>query len=427
MTTVLHLQHQHKMSTIVSITLPKLGESVADATIISWLKKPGDFVKKDELIAEVATDKVDTDLPSEFEGVLEAILVKEGDKANVGSAIATIKVEGDVVQNIPNPLPVFGSTETATTTQAVANNAGRTLNQNATSFLTPVVRNIAAEAGLTTEDLSKIATSGNHNRITKKDILSYLTPPVAQVTPVVIANPKQNLEVTENDEVIELTRMRKLIGAHMVKASQLVPHVTSFTTADVSDLVSWRDSNKEAFTKKNGVKLTYTHIIMQKVIQLLKEYPKLNAWMNGDDEFIIKNDINLGFAAATPDENLIVPNVKAAQKLDVVGLAKSVNALGKAAKSNSLKPTDIERTTFTVSNTGIFGSMMGTPIISVPQVAILALGEIASAPSVIVENGEEKLAIRKKMYLSLSYDHRVIDGAYASKFLKGLKHALETV
>lgn len=415
------------MSTIVSITLPKLGESVADATIISWLKQPGDFVAKDECIAEVATDKVDTDLPSEFEGILESILVQEGETANVDSVIATIRVEGEVLQVAPSSLPTAKTNTVTSTSTSVSHDAGRKLNSNIPSFLTPVVRNIAAEAGLTPEDLAKILTSGSNNRITKKDILSFLAPPQVQAAPVIQTNPKQKLEITDGDDVIILSRMRKLIGAHMVKASQIVPHVTSFTAADVSDLVTWRDNNKDVFTKENGVKLTYTHIIMLKVVELLKEFPKLNAWMNGDDEFIVKENINLGFAAATPDENLIVPNVKNAGSLDIVGLAKSVNALGQAAKSNNLKPSDIERTTFTVSNTGIFGSMMGTPIISVPQVAILALGEIASAPSVIIENGEEKLAIRKKMHLSLSYDHRVIDGAYASKFLKGLKKALETI
>jgi 2-oxoglutarate dehydrogenase E2 component (dihydrolipoamide succinyltransferase) len=415
------------MSTIVSITLPKLGESVADATIISWLKQPGDFVSKDEYIAEVATDKVDTDLPSEFEGVLESILVQAGKSANVGSTIATIRVEGEIAQDTTKPLPNKETKAVSHASPSISNNAGKELNSSTSSFLTPVVRNIAAEAGLTTEDLAKIPTSGSNNRITKKDILSFLSPPQVQAAPVGQNNPKQNLEITDGDDVIVLSRMRKLIGAHMVKASQIVPHVTSFSAADVSDLVAWRDNTKDVFTKENGVKLTYTHIIMKKVVELLKEYPKLNAWMNGDDEFILKQNINLGFAAATPDENLIVPNVKNAGSLDIVGLAKSVNALGQAAKSNNLRPSDIERTTFTVSNTGIFGSMMGTPIISVPQVAILALGEIASAPSVIIENGKEKLAIRKKMHLSLSYDHRVIDGAYASKFLKGLKKALETV
>lgn len=415
------------MSTIVSITLPKLGESVADATIISWLKQPGDFIAKDECIAEVATDKVDTDLPSEYEGVLESILVQEGESAKVGSAIATIRVEGEITHKQGPAIDNTTNQPTVGKTPSNSNQAGRNLNNQAPCFLTPVVRNIAAEAGLTPEDLTKIPSSGANNRITKKDILAYLAPPKTQTGQVTQANPKLNLEITPDDDLITLSRMRKLIGAHMVKASQIVPHVTSFSSADVSNLVKWRDASKDQFSQENGVKLTYTHIIMQKVVEQLKEYPKLNAWMNGDDEFIVKKHINLGFAAATPDENLIVPNVKNAGIMDLPALAKSVNTLGQAAKNNTLKPEDIERTTFTVSNTGIFGSLMGTPIISVPQVAILALGEIASAPSVIIENGEEKLAIRKKMFLSLSYDHRVIDGAYASKFLKGLKQALEGV
>lgn len=411
------------MSTLVSITLPKLGESVADATIISWLKNPGDFITKDEMIAEVATDKVDTDLPSEFEGTLKEILVPAGGVALVGAPIATIEVECDIA---PSTTAQEKSISKNNVQAEKEENevAESSIQSKLPKHLSPVVRNIAAEAGLSPDELKNIPASGSgQTRITKKDILKYLNPEVA-VQPKA-SNPKRELPIASGDEVITLPRMRKLIGEHMTQSVQTIPHVTTFAQIDVTNLVNYREQNKAQWQEENKVKVTYTHLIMKSVVKALQAFPKLNAWMNGDDEFILKKDINLGFAAATPDENLIVPNIKAAQQYDLFGLAKEVSRLGTAAKTKNLAPTDIEQTTFTVSNTGIFGSMMGTPIISIPQVAILALGEIASGPAVVNENGEEKLAIRKLMHVSISYDHRVIDGAYASKFLKSLKEGIE--
>ncbi len=429
------------MQNIVQIKLPKLGESVAEATILTWLKKPGDFIHKDEMIAEVATDKVDTDLPSEYAGTLQEIIVKEGETAAVGAVIATVAIEERQTTSLQPDLQVSKKSEAPqipsesvqepATIQHNGNGSSsrkqiKILQAETPSFLTPVVRNIAAEAGLTPDDLRKIKPTGsNQTRITKKDILAYLSPTTSPI-PAMPTPTKQNLEVLLNDEVTPLSRMRKLIGQHMTQAIQTVPHVTTVVRADVTDLVQWRDAHKERIFEQEKVKITYTHLIMQRVTETLRQFPKLNAWMNGSDELIIKHEINLGFAAATPDDNLIVPNVKSAQDLSLYGLAKQVNRLGKAAKENKLAPSDIEKTTFTVSNTGIFGSLLGTPIISPPQVAVLALGEIESAPGVILENGEEKLAIRKQMYLSMSYDHRIIDGAYASRFLKELKSALQT-
>lgn len=412
------------MSTLVSITLPKLGESVADATIISWLKNPGDFIAKDEMIAEVATDKVDTDLPCEFEGTLKEILVPAGEVALVGAPIAVIEVEGDVKPTAKKEttVPKVANAQT----NAVSQTKNNEVHSQFPKHLSPVVRNIAAQAGLSPEDLKKIPASGSgQTRITKQDILHYLNPPKA--TEVAKSNPKKDLPIHVGDEVIALPRMRKLIGQHMTQSIQTIPHVTTFAQIDVTALVAYREAHKEQWQKQKGVKVTYTHLIMEAVIKALQAFPKLNAWMNGDDEFILKKDINLGFAAATPDENLIVPNIKAVQQYDVFGIAKEVSRLGNAAKTKKLKASDIEQTTFTVSNTGIYGSMMGTPIISIPQVAILALGEIASGPAVVIENGEEKLAIRKLMHVSISYDHRVIDGAYASQFLKALKEIIEAV
>ncbi len=417
---------------IVDIILPKLGESVAEATILKWLKDVGDPVQRDENLAEVATDKVDTDLPSEYEGVLHSILVKEGEVAKVGATIATIEIEGDVSiaeENKRTPESLVSSNRSkqkveSSITEIPVSKESRNL-QNATSlFLTPVVRNIAAEAGLTADDLLRIKPKGsNATRITKKDILSFLNPPTNKKN--AIHDVKRILKIESEDEVVPLSRMRKLIADHLSNSVQTAAHVTSWSEVDVTEIVNWRQAHKEEFLEAHGVKLTYTHLFMQEVVKTLKEFPKLNAWLNGGEELIIKSKINLGFATATPDDNLIVPNLKDASTLGLVGIVKGVNELGSAAKNGKLKPRDIEETTFTVSNTGAYGSLMGTPILSLPQVGILALGEIVSKPAIIIIDGNETIAIRKLMFLSLSYDHRIIDGAYGSNFLKSLKGRME--
>ncbi|MFT4568032.1 MAG: 2-oxoglutarate dehydrogenase E2 component (dihydrolipoamide succinyltransferase), partial [Saprospiraceae bacterium] len=407
---------------IVDIILPKLGESVAEATILKWLKKIGDPIQMDENLAEVATDKVDTDLPSEYKGVLHSILVKEGEVAQVGATIATIEVAGDATIKIEKDehrsekTSDFGNQEQLIKSAKSVNQVvkGNRILQNATSlFLTPVVRNIAAEAGLTADELLRIKPTGsNSTRITKKDILNYLHPPVQK--PLAAHDAKRKLAIEPEDQVVPLSRMRKLIADHMSTSVQTAAHVTSWSEVDVTEIVTWRQAHKEDFIEEHGVKLTYTHLFMQEIVETLKAFPKLNAWLNGGEELIIKNKINLGFATATPNDNLIVPNLKDASALGLVGIVKGVNELGSAAKNGKLKPRDIEETTFTISNTGAYGSLMGTPILSLPQVGILALGEIVSKPSVIMVDGDEIIAIRKLMYLSLSYDHRIIDGAYGS-------------
>jgi len=413
---------------LISILLPKLGESVAEATIIKWLKQVGDKVEIDETIAEVGTDKVDTDLPSEYEGTIAQLLIKEGEVVDVGAPIAIIEVVGNrssIIKETPdNESSGRGESNSviktnlsqAYTPQKSKNRISIKEQGKTGLFLTPVVRNIAKEAELTPEDLAKIVPTGSNNtRITKKDILNYLSPTTKAVAPT---SKKRVLKKTPNDEILPLNRMRKLIASHLSESVQTAAHVTSWVTSDVSKIVDWRESKKVEFQKKHDTKLTYTHILMALVIESLKNYPKLNAWFDGEGELVIKGDINLGFAAATPDDNLIVPNIKLTQSKSFIDMVKEINTLGNAAKTKQLKSADIEDTTFTVSNTGIFGSMMGTPILALPQVAILALGEIASTPGIVIKDGIETIGIVKQMHLSLSYDHRVIDGAYASKFLK---------
>ncbi len=417
---------------IVSIVLPKLGESVAEATILKWLKAPGDSVAIDESIAEVATDKVDTDLPSEYEGVIHELLVKEGETVAVGSVIATIEIVSEVRdtpqkdknEKVEVAIKIEPKQDLLDATNAPAKQEyDRKTIGSAGMFLTPVVRNIAIEAGLTPDDLLRIRPTGSHQtRITKKDILNFLAPK-PEVTE---RDPKRKLNIQKGDEVIPLTRIRKLIAEHMSTSVHTAAHVTSWVLTDVTDAVEWRESHREDFMDLYKVRLTYTHIFLYQVARTLLEFPKLNAWLNGGEELIIKKAINLGVATATPDDNLIVPNLKQAQSMDLKDISIAVSALGQAAKRNRLKPQDIEDTTFTVSNTGIFGSLMGTPILALPQVGILALGAIESVPSVVERGGKEVIQIRKKMYMSMSYDHRIIDGAYGSRFLSALRKRIET-
>lgn len=404
----------------IQIILPKMGESVMEATITNWLKKPGDKIEKDELFVTIGTDKVDSDLPSEYEGILKEILVQEGEEAKVGHPIAIMEVSADTV--VHTPMVETAKSEVVKTETSVELLETKSLEGK--SFLSPVVRKIAAEYGLEIEDLKKIVPTGENGRIRKVDILKYLKKDEKPIQAGVVST-KLNLNIQPEDKVESLPRIRQIAAAHLQSSYQIIPHVTTFCEVNVSNLVKHRDSIKDSFFQENGVKVTYTHFIMKAVIETLKEYPKFNAWMN-EDELILKSDINLGFATALSDGNLIVPNVKKVNDMSLKEIIENVNLIGNNAKSNKLKSTDIQDTTFTVSNTGIFGSLMGTPIISRPQVAVLALGEIRSGAGVILVDGKEELAVCKMMMLSLSYDHRVIDGALASQFLSSLKKKLES-
>lgn len=404
----------------IQILLPKMGESVMEATITDWLKNPGDKIAKDELFVTIGTDKVDSDLPSEYEGILKEILVQEGEEVKVGHPIAILEVSADTIVHTEK----FEIKETETTSTESHIELLETKSLDGKSFLSPVVRRIAAENGLEIEDLKQIKPTGENGRIRKADILKFLKKdekPIQQKL-----STKLNLNIQPEDKVESLPRIRQIAAEHLQTSYQIIPHVTTFSEVNVSNLVNHREKIKEDFQKENGVKVTYTHFIMKAVIETLVEFPKFNAWMN-EDELIIKNDINLGFATALPDGNLIVPNIKKVNDLSLKEIIENVNLIGNNAKSNKLKSSDIQDTTFTVSNTGIFGSLAGTPIISRPQVAVLALGEIRSGAGVIIVDGKEELAVCKMMMLSLSYDHRVIDGALASQFLTSLKKRLESV
>ena len=406
----------------INIPLPKIGESTTEAKIVEWLKKPGDFIKRDELFAVIGTDKVDSEIFSEYEGTLKEILVKEGEEVFVGTPICTMEVDDSVSENFIIK-EVQKSVETVTENQSENQNSklvSRILEQK---FLSPVVRKMAAENGLSLEDLQKINGTGENGRIRKQDIENFLKPRKQNTsTPFIEEKLQLKVEVGENLE--PLSKMRKLIAENMEKSWRSIPHVTTFMDVNVTKLVAYREKNKEKFLQENAVKLTYTHLIMKAVIEAIKVYPTLNSWFN-NEELLEKKNINLGFAAALPDGNLIVPNIKNAQNLSVVEIAQHVSEIGTRAKNGKLKPDDIQDTTFTVSNTGMFGSESGTPIISRPQVAVLALGNILRRAWIVEENGEEKFLPQSVMTLSLSYDHRIIDGALASKFLTEIKKNME--
>lgn len=398
----------------VSIRLPKMGESVADATLSVWLKQVGDNIEKDEIICEIGTDKVDSELPSEYSGVLKEIFVQEGQTVHVSDVIAIIETEDEIFEQ--NSLPQFNSAQDE---EVTFSKKPQLIDKNEVGFLSPVVRKMVAQHQITAKELNTLKGSGQNNRIRKIDIEQFLKNKERQLAP----KTKFNLEISPGDEVKTLTRTRQVIAKNMLESSQWIPHVTTFVDINVSHLVILRNNLKEHYLE-NNLKITYTHILMYEIVQSLKAFPQLNSWLD-ENEWVIKKDIHLGFATALPNGNLVVPNIKCANIFEVEDFVKSVATISKKARANKLQPEDYLKTTFTVTNTGIFGSVMGTPIISAPQVAVLALGSIQRRPVVNVINGEEQLGIGDVMYASISYDHRVIDGALASKFLSHLKTNIE--
>ena len=420
------------------LKLPKMGESVAEATITNWLKKVGDPIDADEAILEIATDKVDSEVPSEVAGVLTEVLFQINDIVKVGQTIAIIETESGNVSNEPNDeilAEVVKSIEIAKET--VASTAvvfEKTDNNSSDKFYSPLVKNIASAEGITAAELDGILGSGKDGRVTKEDILKHIAvrqkPFAASVTvqqtidnqqPTTQAVP---ISVNGGDEIVEMDRMRKLISGYMVASVQTSAHVQSFIEVDVTNIVKWRDRVKVAFEKREGEKLTFTPIFMEAVAKALKDFPGMNISVDG--EFIIKRkNINLGMAAALPNGNLIVPVIKNADQLNLVGMAKAVNDLGNRAKAGKLKPDDTQEGTYTVTNVGTFGSVFGTPIINQPQVGILALGAIRKVPAVIETSEGDFIGIRQKMFLSHSYDHRVVDGALGGSFVKRVADYLE--
>lgn len=434
---------------IVELIMPKLGESIMEATILKWHKQPGDTVQMDETVLEIATDKVDSEVPSTAAGVIEAILYKVDDVVPIGAAIATIRTEGSAATataTVAVPVAETPAPAVAATSVPTATPAQTTGSINPNRFYSPLVLNIATSEGVSMSELEKIPGTGNEGRVTKKDILQYVSDkksgkvsapaahPLADNTDTIVVEntPAPSVKKTENApvvyqgnvEIIEMDRMRKLIAEHMVRSKHTSPHVTSFTEADVTNLVHWRDKVKSSFEKRENSKITFTPLFVEAIVKCIKKFPLINSSLDGD-KIIVKKDINIGMATALPSGNLIVPVIKNADQLNLVGLSKQVNQLADSARNGKLKADDTQGGTFTLTNVGTFGSLMGTPIINQPQVAILAVGAIKKRPMVIETPQGDSIAIRHMMYLSMSYDHRIVDGSLGATFLTAVAKELE--
>ena len=443
---------------LVDLIMPKLGESIMEATILKWLKQPGDPVKMDETVLEIATDKVDSEVPSTAAGVIDEILFNVNDVVPIGSVIARIKTnaehpvsstpvnepapsmhqEAEVVETIAHHAPVYA--------QQVSNKqSSNGSNGSSNRFYSPLVLNIAASEGVSMTELEHIPGTGNEGRVTKRDILQYVSErksekrsgsyrekssnqqlAVSNLQPAdsQLAAQSSQLSYSGNVEIIEMDRMRKLIADHMVRSKHTSPHVTSFIEADVTNIVMWREKIKKEFEKREGTKITYTPLFIEALVKCIKKFPLINCSLDGD-RIILKKDINVGMATALPSGNLIVPVIKNADQFNLVGLSKQVNTLADNARNGRLKADDTTGGTFTLTNVGTFGSLMGTPIINQPQVAILAVGAIKKRPVVIETPHGDSIAIRHMMYLSMSYDHRIVDGSLGATFLTAVGKELE--
>ena len=438
---------------LVDLVMPKLGESITEATILRWLKKPGDKVEEDETILEIATDKVDSEVPSTLDGTIDEILFKENDVVPVGKVIARINTEINVDNTIAAPIssapePKVHEYEEANLVEEIPFQPSQKTNSGSSNpgirFYSPLVLNIAASEGISMSELERIEGTGQDGRVSKKDIMTYLQRrkeqsqtvlterpahvPEPAVHEVPVAAEKQDFSTPVvmggNVEIIEMDRMRKFIAKHMVESKRTSAHVTSFAECDVTNLVMWREKVKKEFEQREGEKITFTPLFIEGIIKCLKKYPLLNSSVDVD-RIIVKKDINMGMATALPNGSLIVPVIKNADQLNLTGLTKQVNGLANAARTNKLKPDDTAGGTFTLTNVGTFGSIMGTPIINQPQVAIMAVGAIKKRPVVIETQQGDSIAIRHMMYISLSYDHRIIDGALGSTFLNAVAKEFE--
>ncbi len=488
---------------LVDLVMPKMGESIMEATVLRWHKKPGDFVRQDETIMDIATDKVDSEVPSTAEGILEEVLCNENDVVPVGAVIARIRVGAEEAAgagpqasspvtpgvSVPPQAPVPSSALPEDPAEVPYQPAGgHSIKPAGIRFYSPLVLNIAASEGISMSELEKIPGTGNEGRLTKKDILDYVAngrqvqaarpqasgiaeqatapaykpsptpmvvPPAATVpTPQRVPTPEPQPAVSAeaaqppaaaaapapkpapaeekpaapayggNVEIVEMDRMRRFIADHMVKSKATSPHVTSFSEADVTNMVLWRERVKKDFEKQENEKITFTPLFIEAIVRCLKKYPLLNSSVDGD-KIIVKRDINIGMATALPSGNLIVPVIKNADQLNLVGLTKQVNGLANAARNAKLRPDDTQGGTFTFTNVGTFGSLMGTPIISQPQVAILATGAIKKKPVVIETEQGDSIAIRHMMFISMSYDHRIIDGSLGATFVTAVVKELE--
>ena len=419
------------------IIMPKLGESIEEATITNWFVKEGDTVQEDDVLLEIATDKVDSEIPSPVDGVVKKVLFKKDEIVAVGTVIALIDLDGDSAQDeadTPEEQPAEETESVATST------APRVVSQEE-RFYSPLVRKIASEEGISQEELDAIQGSGLNGRVQKDDVLRFLenrgpgkaeketfksvVPPASEPAPAPRPTPATPVSTDGGDEVIEMSRLRKLIAEHMVKSKQVSAHVTNMIEVDVSNVVNWRNRVKDDFLKKEGVKLTYLPVFLEATVKALRDFPHINSSVVGDN-IILKKRINLGVAVSLPGNNLIVPNIKDADSLNLTGITKRMNELAAAARSNKLAPDDISGGTFTITNFGSFQNDIGTPIINQPEVAILAIGAIKKKPAVLETEQGDVIAIRQKMWLSLTYDHRVIDGALGGAFLKKLGDYIES-
>ena len=430
------------------MVMPKMGESVMEGTVLSWLKRVGESIEEDESILEVATDKVDTEIPATHAGILKEILAQEGDIVEVGKPIAIIEIAGDndasspKTADTPQQSPVEKAEELLETAMMTAsgstNGDGIPRTSESGKFFSPLVRSIAKEENISMAELEALQGSGSKGRVTKHDILAYvktrksddqqvkIPTPDAQPTVAMPSASHQPVPVfaEEADEIIEMDRMRKMIAERMVASKHISPHVTSFVEADVTKVAAWKSKVRNEFMNKDGIKLTFTPIFIEAIVKAIRDFPMINVQVDGDS-ILKKNAINIGMATALPTGNLIVPVIHNADQLSLIGLTKKVNDLTTRARGNKLKPDELQGGTYTVSNVGSFGNVMGTPIIMQPQVAIMAIGAIEKKPSVVSTPEGDMIGIRSKMFLSHSYDHRVIDGALGGMFVRKVADYLE--
>lgn len=441
----------------VEVLLPKMGESVAEATITTWLKKEGDRVDAEEPIVEIATDKVDSEVPAPSEGIIQKLLVNEGDVAQVGQAIAIIAAEGEgggdstpdpaeeKTEPKAEPASVASQPASAAVAEPVSAATSEPIQSTGSRFYSPLVKSIAKEEGISQNELDRVNGTGKDGRVTKHDMLNYLEsrtngtqaepqapapssrapqaePQQAKAAPT--PTPQPATSVSGDVEIIEMDRMRKLIAEHMVRSKQTSPHVTSYVEADVTNIVNWRNKVKKKFEEREGEKITFTPIFIEAIVKAIKDFPMINISVDGD-KMLRKKNINMGMAAALPSGNLIVPVIKNADQMNLIGLTKAVNDLARRARNNKLQPDEIQGGTYTLTNVGSFGNVMGTPIINQPQVAIMAVGAIRKKPAVIETPEGDFIGIRHMMFLSHAYDHRVVDGALGGMFVRRVADYLE--
>lgn len=421
------------------LLLPSMGEGVMEATIIGWLFKEGDFVNEDDSVVEIATDKVDSDVPTPVSGKIIKILKEKDEIAKVGEPIAILEIEGEEVSDVISESQVVISEEVEKEVVKVLEkplhqaSTPNTLSNVEGLNLSPLVRSIIQEENISEEELRQIKGRGLEGRITKEDILEFVNnrgkveeqkPAMPQREESKLVSPAPVITTNDGDEIIQMDRMRKIIAENMLMSKQISPHVSSFIESDVTNIVKWRGKNKDAFEKREEVKLTYMPIFVRAVVKAIQDFPMINVSVDGD-KIIKRKNINIGIATALPDGNLIVPVIKNADQLSLSGLAKAINDLVYKARNKKLAPQDIQGATYTISNIGTFGNLMGTPIILQPQVAILAIGAIVKKPAVLETSDGDVIAIRQKMFMSHSYDHRVVDGSLGGLFLKRVHDYLE--